>query len=206
MNKDRVLFLEFIFFFIGVPLFLILSAPISVKIGIVLLTITRLIYLVHQMGVLSWQVFKPDHPVPKWIWLRFSAFVLLSTIWMYQFHLDLFFQVVLTKPLLWLIILFIYTFLSVLPQEWLYRFVYEKRYGHLLPQSWTGVILNGLIFSLAHIMFYNFLVLVLTFLGGCLFYHTYKKYDSLYLASVEHTLYGLWLFTLGMGDMLAFPS
>ncbi len=206
MKTDVKLLIEFVLFFIGVPLFLILPVPILVKVVMVLAAISWMTYLVQQMELLTWTVFKPDQQVPKWIWIRFLAFAFLSTIWMSWFHMDLLFNVVVNKPMLWLAILFIYTFLSVLPQEWLYRFVYEKRYGHLLPKGWLGVVFNGLVFSMAHVMFYNLLVLVLTFVGGCLFYHTYKKHDSLYLAAVEHSLYGLWLFTLGMGDMLAFPS
>lgn len=61
-------------------------------------------------------------------------------------------------------------------------------------------------FSLGHIFFRNTLVLVLTFFGGLLFAITYSKTKSTLLVSIEHAIYGSWLFTVGMGDMLGFPS
>lgn len=45
-----------------------------------------------------------------------------------------------------------------------------------------------------------------TFLiGGILFVITYTKSKSILLTSAEHAIYGNWLFTIGMGEMLAFP-
>jgi membrane protease YdiL (CAAX protease family) len=68
------------------------------------------------------------------------------------------------------------------------------------------VFINGVLFSLAHLFFRNTLVSVLTFLGGLLFALTFLKYKSTLLVSIEHALYGNWLFTVGMGQMLAFPG
>jgi membrane protease YdiL (CAAX protease family) len=65
---------------------------------------------------------------------------------------------------------------------------------------------NAIVFSLAHIFFKNTLVLVLTFIGGLLFAYTFVKTKSTTLVSIEHALYGNWLFTVGMGEMLAFPG
>ena len=61
-------------------------------------------------------------------------------------------------------------------------------------------------FSLAHLFFKNTLVLLLTFIGGVLFAITFKKTKSTVLVSIEHSFYGCWLFTIGMGNMLGFPS
>jgi membrane protease YdiL (CAAX protease family) len=52
----------------------------------------------------------------------------------------------------------------------------------------------------------NSLVMLLTFLGGILFAITFHKTRSTLLVSIEHAIYGIWLFTVGMGEMLAFPS
>jgi membrane protease YdiL (CAAX protease family) len=62
------------------------------------------------------------------------------------------------------------------------------------------------VFSLGHIFFKNALVMVLTFLGGILFALTFNKTKSTLLVSIEHAIYGSWLFTVGMGSMLGFPS
>jgi membrane protease YdiL (CAAX protease family) len=62
------------------------------------------------------------------------------------------------------------------------------------------------LFSLAHIFFKSSLVLILTFIGGILFAITYKKTNSTLLVSIEHAIFGCWLFTVGMGTLLGFPS
>jgi len=47
---------------------------------------------------------------------------------------------------------------------------------------------------------------MLTFIGGVLFAYTYQKTKSTALVAIEHAVYGNWLFTVGMGEMLAFPG
>ena len=116
------------------------------------------------------------------------------------------FIVLRNKPLLWLIILFVYSFLSVYPQELLYRTFFFQRYQPLFKNEKLFIFLNALIFALGHLFFKNALVIVLTFLGGLLFALTYNKTKSTLLVSIEHAIYGSWLFTVGMGSMLGFPS
>ena len=68
------------------------------------------------------------------------------------------------------------------------------------------LMVNAAVFSLAHIFFKNTLVMLLTFVGGLLFALTFKKTKSTLLVTIEHAIYGCWLFTVGMGEMLGFPS
>lgn len=58
---------------------------------------------------------------------------------------------------------------------------------------------------MVHLVFHNALVSVLTLVGGILFGLTYRRTQSLMFTSIEHSLYGVWLFTIGAGEMLAFP-
>jgi len=50
------------------------------------------------------------------------------------------------------------------------------------------------------------LVLVMTFVGGALFSLTYFKTKSTTLVCIEHAIYGFWLFTVDLGQLLAFPG
>jgi membrane protease YdiL (CAAX protease family) len=68
------------------------------------------------------------------------------------------------------------------------------------------ILINAGLFSLAHLFFRNALVMLLTFLGGILFALTFKKTKSTLLVSIEHSIYGCWLFTVGMGEILGFPQ
>lgn len=55
-------------------------------------------------------------------------------------------------------------------------------------------------FGCAHIIFGNALSVVLTLAGGALFATRYRRTGSLFAASVEHALYGLLVFTAGLGE------
>ena len=99
----------------------------------------------------------------------------------------------------------IYTLFSVIPQEYIYRHFYQFRYQHLFKTNRSYQFINALVFSLGHLMFNNTLVMIITFIGGYLFISTYQKTKSIFWVSVEHLIYGGWLFTVGMGKMLGFP-
>jgi membrane protease YdiL (CAAX protease family) len=115
------------------------------------------------------------------------------------------FFVVKENPGLWLGSSLFYAVVSVYPQELIYRHFFYWRYSHLLsPRLFLA--LNALLFSLAHTLFMNGLVFALTLAGGFLFANTYRKTQSLVVTSIEHAVYGLWLYTVGLGEMLAFPG
>ncbi|MGB1201871.1 MAG: CPBP family intramembrane glutamate endopeptidase, partial [Cognaticolwellia aestuarii] len=42
----------------------------------------------------------------------------------------------------------------------------------------------------------------LAFLGGLLFSYTYAQSRSTFVCVIEHSLWGLWMFTLGVGQYL----
>ena len=116
------------------------------------------------------------------------------------------YTVVLNKPLLWVMILFFYSVFSVYPQELIYRTFFFQRYKSLFKNEMLFIFINATLFSLAHIFFRNGLVMIMTFFGGILFGLTFRKTKSTLLVTIEHAIYGCWLFTVGMGEMLGFPS
>jgi membrane protease YdiL (CAAX protease family) len=142
----------------------------------------------------------------KQLFIKLLAIVILTTTYVWFFDKANLFWVMLNKPLLWLTILFVYSVFSVYPQELLFRTFFFQRYQELLNSKALLIFINAIVFSLAHLFFMNMLVLVLTFLGGLLFGLTFYKSKSTLLVSIEHALYGSWLFTVGMGGMLGFPN
>ncbi len=138
--------------------------------------------------------------------VRISSFILVSTIAMAVFYPERLFYVVMNKPLLWIGICLFYSVFSVYPQEFLYRTYFFARYRVLIKNERWFALVNATLFSFAHVMFGNTLVYVLTFVGGLLFAYTYSKSNSLILVSIEHSAYGIWLYTLGIGHLLAFPG
>lgn len=100
---------------------------------------------------------------------------------------------------MWLAIMVLYPLVSTVPQEIFYRSFYFRRYGRLLPFMPYGLVLNGLLFGLAHIVFDNWVAPVFSALGGMLFAYSFNQHRSLKWAVIEHSLYGCWVFTVGIG-------
>lgn len=106
-------------------------------------------------------------------------------------------------PLLLLAILVLYPPLSALPQEVLFRPLFFRRYGALLPQGERAqVVLNAAIFSLAHLVYWSWVVALLTFAGGIAFAHAYRVRRSFPEAVALHAVAGCVLFALGLGAWL----
>jgi uncharacterized protein len=99
---------------------------------------------------------------------------------------------------LWLAILALYPVLSALPQELIFRVLFFRRYARLFPPR-AAVVLNGLVFALAHLMFWNPVALGLTFIGGVVFARAYLGRGGFALAVVLHAVAGTVIFTSGLG-------
>jgi len=138
--------------------------------------------------------------------LKFIIISVLTSLFVWFTNRGNFFNVMINKPTLWLFFSFVYSFFSVYPQELIYRTFFFHRYQSLFRQNSQFIFFNAIVFSLGHIFFKNTLVLIITFLGGILFAITFNRTKSTFLVSIEHAIYGSWLFTVGMGTMLGFPS
>ena len=199
---------EFFIIFILIPVSFAIEYPLWIKMCIgffgflyvvfVLLRVEKIKFRIASN--LSWTSFF------KHVTMLLVGIAILTTLYMWFADKDNLFVVVANKPLKWLAFLFIYSFLSVYPQELIYRTFFFQRYQTLFKSEVLFVILNAIVFSLAHIFFRNGLVMVMTFIGGLLFAFTFKKTKSTLLVSIEHAIYGCWLFTVGMGSLLGFPS
>lgn len=199
---------EFFILFVIFPVSLMLNYPLVVKLclGIfgflyVLFVLVGIEKLQLKMSSnLSWKAF--------WKHTLFKLLIISVVTVLYMVFVDVenLFVVVLNKPLLWVAILFVYSVFSVYPQELIYRTFFFKRYEALFSSEGLVIFINAVLFSLAHLFFQNTLVLLLTFCGGLLFAYTFKNTRSTTLVTIEHAIYGSWLFTVGMGSMLGFPS
>lgn len=99
----------------------------------------------------------------------------------------------------WLVLLVSYPILSVYPQEIIFRAFLFHRYRVLFPSSRARIGASGVAFSLAHLVFANWVAPLITLAGGVLFARTYSRSGSLLLVGIEHVLWGLFVFTVGLG-------
>lgn len=199
---------EFFLIFIVAPICFILSLPAWVKMSIGVFGFAYIVFILLKIEKNKFKV----NPNLDWntflrqTIMKFIIIAIVTTAFMlFTIPNDLF-VVVLNKPKLWGLILFIYSLFSVYPQELIYRTFYFQRYEVLFKNKKLFLFINAIVFSLAHLFFRNTLVIGLTFLGGLLFAFTFNKTKSTLLVTIEHAIYGCWLFTVGMGSMLGFPS
>ncbi len=132
-----------------------------------------------------------------------TIFVLVAALlWLgvRRFSPNLEWSFVRTNPVFWAIVMVAYPVLSVYPQGILYRAFFFERYATLFPGKWAMIVASAAAFAFLHIIFRNWIAVVLTFAGGLLFAARYAGTDSLFTSSFEHALYGCWLFTIGLGQ------
>lgn len=102
------------------------------------------------------------------------------------------------QPLLWLAVMVFYPLLSVYPQELVFRAFLFERYAPAFG-NWT-VAASAAAFGFVHIVFGSWVSVVLSAAGGWIFATRYHRTRSLLAASIEHALYGILVFTVGLGQ------
>jgi hypothetical protein len=123
----------------------------------------------------------------------------IATVW---FAPDALFDLPLHRPLLWLLVAVAYPLLSCVPQGLIWRVFFVHRYSRFFRGPRALIAAGACFFAFAHLAFHNVLALVATAVGGALFMQTYLATRSMWLATMEHAVYGVTAFTLGFGRFL----
>ncbi len=146
----------------------------------------------------------PLRPQLPQILALFAAGVATLTALVHAYAPRLLFGLPRRDPRMWALILISYPILSVLPQTLVYRVFLFHRYRPLLrmaPNQRAAVLIvvSGVAFCFSHIVFRNWVAPALTLPGGLLFATRYHNTRSLCVSSLEHALYGCFLFSVGLG-------
>lgn len=208
IDRSRAFLLtELLILFVALPPVLLLPAPRLVQITIVLLGLAYSLVIASRAGwwphpgLWHWPARHAWKPVIKRFLLLGSSLTVLIA-WLLP---QLFLVVPRTTPDLWISVSLLYGVFSVIPQEWLFRHFLFQRYRSLVHHAGVRQFIIAALFSWAHIIFLDPLVLALTFVGGWLFADTYRRSGSLPLVAVEHAAWGILIYTIGLGGLLAFP-
>ncbi len=200
------LYIEMFLLFVGIPASFLLPMSPYIKLGIGIVGVIYLLWISIKKEKIPFKSLFKDRGVDwKSIMLRFIIISAGSFLFKYYFEREDVFNVVQNNWKIWLIFMGVYIVFSVLPQEFIYRTFFFKRYEKLVQSKWGFILLNALLFSFAHIWFRSLVVLSFTFIGGILFALTYRKSRSFVAVCVEHTIYGNWLYTVGFGETFMFP-
>lgn len=101
-------------------------------------------------------------------------------------------------PLLVPILAIGYPIILVLPQELIFRPLFFERYNGLFNSERQAVWINAGLFSFAHLMYWHWVVFLLTFVGSFIFTRSYLR-GSFPEAIAYHSIAGLMIFMSGLG-------
>lgn len=206
-QKNLIKVLELVFLYIATPLILFTSSPTWLKGIYFLLSVSYTIYVGVVKEKIRFKRIKTKvyRRIFSVIGLRMILITTVTATFIYFYDNEAFFDVIINKPLMWLGFSLVYILASVIPQELIYREFFMKRYSDLIKNKTLLLLVNALLFSFAHIWFKSWIVLGFTFIGGVMFFLTYQKSKSLFVVILEHSIYGIWLYSVGYGELFKFP-
>jgi CAAX protease family protein len=105
-----------------------------------------------------------------------------------------------SRPTVWIAIMVLYP-ISAYAQEVAYRTFFFHRYARLFRGRVARVCASGVLFGWAHVAVNNLAAVLLATVAGLLFAWTYERWRSTLLVSLEHALYGDFVFTVGLGHL-----
>ena len=200
--RDARLWLEFAAFYVLAPVALYLFLPfVNLYAAIAGVTLIGLA-LLHGTPGFAWRELWDGRSLrgtgPLLLWTgALTAMVLTAATLLLVPHRLLWMPR--EQPGLWLAILALYPWFSVLGQEVIFRPLFFRRYGHLFASDGMRILVNAAVFAAAHIFFRNAVAPVMTFAGGLLFAWAYQRTRSFPLVFLMHWIAGGLVFTLGLG-------
>lgn len=192
---------EFGLFFIAVPLVIAVFFPSNWMFP-ALFAFTGLgIVLLHATPGFRWAELRYEWrnwSVRELAWFTIFTAVFCTAL-IYLTRPDAAFFLMRHRPEMLAFIWIGYPLLSALPQELLFRPLFYRRYHAILPDGRRADLLNAAIFSFAHLMYWSWIVAIMTFVGGLLFGWAYRKRGSFFFAVLLHAIAGNIIFAVGLG-------
>ena len=189
--------LEFFFIFLIIPsVIFFLDSSIIIFLTLYLVSILSLVILYFDKTFLFTSLKKKIDW--KFVIIFSVIFFFLGFFYVLLVDENLLFIFPKTNFKLWLIVIFIYPFLSVIPQELVYRVFFFQRYFPNINRFYFPVFLNLVVFAYGHLVFSNMHAIIITAIVSPIFTYAYLK-KSFLTCVILHTLGGQIIFTLGLG-------
>lgn len=193
---------EFGAFFVAAPLALALLLPPE-KMFPMLFAMTALgVGLLHLTTSFRWRDLLAGMDRILWakVWGIGALVLVFGAALLWITRPEALFMIARAEPVLLLMILLLYPLVSALPQEIVYRALFFRRYQPILPRDpRMGMLLNAGLFSMAHLMYWSWIVGFMTFLGGLAFAWAYEVRRSFPMAVLLHAAAGNAIFLVGLG-------
>ncbi len=133
------------------------------------------------------------------ILVRWAFACVAMTVFIWIYDPERMFGLLKVRPEFVPVLLVAYPVFSALPQELIFCTFFFKRYEAFFGNGMKMVSASALIFAYAHILYINPVAPTLSLVGGIIFALTYLRTQSLALVTIEHGLYGNFLFLIGLG-------
>ena len=198
MNRKKQklieIFLITFFFLISIILFQLQSFVV-----VILLVVSFITSLRYKNDILEIILPKKKHFL---FFVFFDIFLIISMIKLFgnEFFLN---DLDLKKYFFTSFLLLFYLLFSVIPQEIIFRFLFFFKYKDYF-NKFEILLLNSLVFSFCHLIYFDIYILLFSFFGNLLFTFNYIKNESLLVVIIEHFLLGQTLIILGFFDNFNF--
>lgn len=190
---------EFAALYLGAPLAIALFLPPDQMFTALFLFSLAGLFLLWRTGGFDWRSLVRGRRIPWWEVLGIALVTLVAgAIILSLARPGALFAMARSRPEFLLVIWSLYPLLSALPQELIFRPLFFHRYGGLLPAGQSAIAINAAIFSFAHLMYWSWVVAVMTFVGGWIFARAYLRH-GFPAAWLLHAIAGNVLFAVGMG-------
>ena len=203
--RRRYLVFEYVALFFAMPFVLALADQVYVVPVLAGAMTACLILLWMDPTFDRGQLWRWDQVKPG-LWRMLAVWALLCgtlAVQVWYFRPDWWLSLPRNDTILWLTILMAYPVLSVIPQNIIYRAFMFHRYKDVFGHTgWNMVWASAAAFCVAHVIFHNWLALTLTGIAGLVIAMTYDRHRSVMLATIEHSLYGGVIFTIGLGQFV----
>lgn len=195
--------LEFLLLFFGIPLLIYLDRDF-IHPSIIIIPVLVFIFVILRRTtdfrfreLYRWRIPKKVVWNNAWIILVCLLLMLGYVLLFERHHL---FNLPKTNPWLFVAMCFFYPVFSAFGQEIIYRTFLFRRYGTLLVKKWQVIAASGITFSFLHIVYYDPVSMILTFIGGLYFARVYVQTRSVLFTSVLHGILGIIVFGVGLGQ------
>ena len=133
---------EFLLLFVLIPISFVFNYVIWIKLGDGLIGFLYVSFVLFVVEKNKFKVSKNINWLSFWrvTFIKFLVIAFVTSFLVYYNNEYLLFKVVYNKPMLWFFILVIYSFLSVYPQELIYRTFYFQRYTDLFKSKYLLII------------------------------------------------------------------
>jgi len=202
-KKDMYLAMEFLILFFGIPTFIYLDQDF-IHPSIIILPVLVFIFLLLRRNpefqwkeLVAWSI--PRNTIyGSALIVLVAALMMLGYVWIFERHM--LFNLPRANIWIYLAMCIFYPVFSAYGQEIIYRTFLSRRYSSIFPKGWQFVLASAISFSFMHIVYYNPVSMLLTFIGGLYFALVYWQTRSVLYTSVLHGIFGMTVFGVGLGQ------